>query len=195
MADSLNSGGINDFVDFVNEEMPRRPVILRGPKYISNPNKSEYSEVINAPVGTFYINHTTEETYQKKYSEWEKVGSDIEIPDETKDVIFMLGGGLELGPQEKAEIHLPYVGTITDLIVVVGKDSRPTSNILFSLQRYTNGQWFNIYQGAIQATEEKTAFLETSIPVENDRVRINLTDGNLSRITNMSVIAKILLGG
>lgn len=62
-------GQFDDFIQFINTEMPKRSVVLRGENCTGDPNLSAVSYVNNAPVGTFYMQYDdNNELWQKKTS-------------------------------------------------------------------------------------------------------------------------------
>ena len=110
----------------------------------------------------------------------------------TKDIVFMMGSELSSIPQPTTEITVPYKGIIEKVEVTVGIDSDPHSNLQFSIEKYNGTNWIytDIYSVGVS---ERFKEFEVDIPIEFDRVRINLNAGDYERVSSMSIIARVRL--
>lgn len=72
---------LDRFINFINVELPKRIVLLHGAKYAGDPNLSSDPKVNYSPPGTFYMNYTDKELWQKKDSgknTWKRTGRSSE---------------------------------------------------------------------------------------------------------------------
>jgi hypothetical protein len=111
----------------------------------------------------------------------------------SKDIVFMIGDDILSGPQEHTEMIIPYTGTITKILASIGVETRNlNSNLIFNIQKFQNSQWVNT-DLLEMGREERYREYELEIPIEQDRVRINLMTGNYANVKNMSIIARMNL--
>lgn len=83
---------MSQFTDFVNEELPKRPVLIKGDEALGDPNQSTIPKIQNAPIGSFYMQKDAlNELWQKRLEEtdndWVKVGSSTGSGDSSFDAL------------------------------------------------------------------------------------------------------------
>lgn len=206
---------INDFITFVQEELPLRPAILKGEGFYGDPNnltESSMSDdnktvIENSPIGTFFIDEIDKVIYQKvDNNSWNEITLDIETMSDkirdgmTKDIVFQLGETIGLGPQHGSEIYLPYEGKVETIIMNVSGGRNPVSNFMFSFDKYvefdTYKGWTGDYVGNFNVDtvgNERTVIynLDNPVVVRNQRVRINLLAGDFGTIDALSFVARL----
>ena len=112
----------------------------------------------------------------------------------TKDVVFKLSSPFDMGPQDSTDFPYPHNGITKYAIMSVSSDSVMISNILVSIDKYNKdtNSWMpisgimemNIGQGLI--------IKEFSHEIkENDRLRINLIEGKMEGIKDLTIILNI----
>lgn len=112
----------------------------------------------------------------------------------TKDVVFKMGSPFDMGPQDSTDIPYPHNGITKYAIMSVSSDSVMISNIIVSIEKYdkVNDVWIpisgmmqmNIGQGLI--VKEFTHEIK-----EKDRLRINLMEGKMEGIKDLTIILNI----
>jgi hypothetical protein len=110
--------------------------------------------------------------------------------DGSKDIVFMLGEDLQLGPQTNSEIYIPYTGTVTKVTSSIGEDSFNDSNLIFRLERLSNGTWYSIETLEMQV-HEKIIEASTSFPIDNEKLRVVLVSGDYINVSTMNVIVHL----
>lgn len=111
--------------------------------------------------------------------------------DNQKDIVFMLGEDLSIGVQPCTEMLIPYQGTINNLLVTIGTDSTRSSNLIFSLQKYSIiSGWSDAGTFELQVSNINDQF-NTNISIDNHKLRIELISGDYMNVSNMSVIAQM----
>ena len=196
---------MQDFVDFVETELPRRPVLLRGEEYTGDPNQSDLSIVQDSPIGTFYLQYDENNKAWQKIGNlgedsWQSVGSgadqNIIAEPNYRDIVFMLGVDLATGRQPQSEIWVPYEGVISDVFVSKGKDSTNSSNIIFNVERYNesytdDSDWEPVLEDLNLQIENKRRHFETEEYIDNDKLCIRLVSGDVRKLSSMSVVLRL----
>lgn len=115
------------------------------------------------------------------------------ISDMTRDVVFVIPSPIALGVQPETEFFIPYKGSIKQCILSAGVDSNKTSNIIIILQLYDeeSSKWVDVEEYILHASDYNYK-IDTSINIDNTNVRFNITGGDLSYITHLSFILKVL---
>lgn len=101
---------MSKFTDFVNTELPKRPVLIKGPEEaMGDPNLSELQKINDAPIGSFYMQ------FDAGNKLWQKTA-------EGKDGWTVVGGsgGGALDPNLQAlmekKIIIPKIYTSDDVV-------------------------------------------------------------------------------
>lgn len=110
--------------------------------------------------------------------------------DGSKDIVFMLGDNLQLGPQTNSEIYIPYTGSVTKVTSSIGEDSFNDSNLIFRLERLSSGNWFSIETFEMQV-HEKVIEVDTNFAIDNEKLRVVLVNGDYVNVSTMNVIVHL----
>jgi tRNA(Ser,Leu) C12 N-acetylase TAN1 len=107
-----------------------------------------------------------------------------------RNIVFMVGDDLLTGGQEHTELYIPLTGNIKKIYISVGMASTHNTNLQVALQRFVGTSWSNLSTITV-SIEERLKITEVDLPIENNRLRINLVSGNFENVANLSVIAEL----
>jgi len=109
-----------------------------------------------------------------------------------RDVVFMLGTSLILGPQEKTEIYVPYQKYINTIIANKGQSSSNTEDIGLFIEYYdeTANGWY-ILDNITIPSGSNSAKKFVNIEIDNPTLRVSLFSGDVENVSNMSVMLRL----
>lgn len=154
---------------------------------------------INGESGILYVVEFDQNLNDPAIYVWNEVNQEYKLMsgkgstgevDVHKDIVFVLGDDLTEGGQPFTEIVFPYMGKIEKINVNIGLDSDNSSNLIFSLQKRVGTSWANIHVMELQTGEYAKVF-ELNENISNDRLRINLINGDFSRVSSMTIITQV----
>lgn len=103
----------------------------------------------------------------------------------TRDIVFMVQTPIVAGIQSDTEFFVPYKGTIEQIIMSVGVESKLKSNLIIKLQKYNLSRkiWEQVSSHEMDATDVYK-IEDVSMPVETEYIRLILDAGDYNNIVN-----------
>lgn len=138
--------------------------------------------VVPGDIEQTLINHINNTTMHPTVDLIEKLS--------TKDVVFKMSKPIEIGIQVDTEFLYPYNGIIEAINVSLPVNNKITSNIIMSIQIFRSNGWRDLDTTTLQVTDSIINKV-TSYPINNERLRIVIIDGDVDAIDGLNVILKI----
>lgn len=124
----------------------------------------------------------------------DELGNILSGYNDTKDLVFKMSSPLQEGPQHNTDTPYPHDGTTKYAILSVSLKSVMQSNIMIGIEKYVpmTKSWENI-SGIINLNIGQGLIMkefEHDISA-NDRIRINIIEGIMTGIEDITVILNI----
>lgn len=113
-----------------------------------------------------------------------------DIVEGDKDVVFMLGTSLEIGPQPKTEMYIPYEKSLESIIINKGNESSNTEDLIMDVEYYNESvdSWSTYKTLTLPSSVYTNLTPFTDELISNPTFRINLVSGDYSNVSNLSLI-------
>lgn len=112
----------------------------------------------------------------------------------SKDVVFKMSSPIKVGPQHSTDIPYPHEGIAKYVNMSVSMDSTMISNIIVSVEKYItkSKEWISI-SGMVQLNIGQGIVVKEidSEISPNDRIRINVLEGDPKGIKDLTIILNI----
>lgn len=166
---------------FDNIKKPTKPIPDPGGGGVSD----EVIKIIN--------DHIKDKEVHLSESQIIKINNSVSIKEVkkilSKDIVFKLVSPIDPGIQNDTEFLYPNKGIISNISISTSLDSEPSSNIIFAIHKYDKG-WKTIATTQLQVGEHEIN-VTCNEPINNNRLRLVVLDGDISAVKNMSVVMRV----